>query len=353
MRIRHIGDESASVRAGGLNTYVTGLSSALCGQGVDSDIQVVGQAAPGEVEVHPVESPLLRRMIAHRTAMRDAAADLVDVHFAVYGELAPANQRCIAHFHGPWAAEAAEQGRSVGGRTRDALERRVLRRSERVVVLSNYMAHLVITRHGLDPSRVIVIKPGLDLDRFGLASQTEARRRLGVPDDLPIAVSVRRLVRRTGVDLLIEAWSTAGIDGLLLIAGTGPEEDRLRSAASGMPNVRFLGAVDDTLLASVYQAADVSVMPSRTLEGFGLVALESMACGTPVIGTNVGGLPEVLEGIPGCLVVEPRVEPLAAALSKGLNGEHDRQLLRSEAETYDWRNVAARHVELYEEVLAP
>jgi glycosyltransferase involved in cell wall biosynthesis len=352
MRIRHVGDESASVRAGGLNTYVTGLSAALRGLGVDSDIQVVGNAAPGEVSVHSVESPLVRRIVAHRTAMRGAAADLVDVHFAVYAELAPSDQKYVAHFHGPWAAEAAEQGRSLGGRARNALEGRVLRRAERVVVLSKYMADLVIGLHDLDPSRIIVIRPGLDLNRFNVGSQTDARDRLELPRDIPIAVCVRRLVRRTGVDLLIDAWRSAQFDGVLVIVGTGPEEGRLRAAASGMSNVRFLGSVEDSQVVAVYQAADISVMPSRSLEGFGLAAIESLACGTPVIGTNIGGLPDVLRGFPGCPVVEPDVEPLAAALVEGLTGEHERQRLRTGAEEFDWHKVAVRHVELYEEVLS-
>jgi glycosyltransferase involved in cell wall biosynthesis len=232
------------------------------------------------------------------------------------------------------------------------VEGRLLRRAERVVVLSRYTAGLAADRYGVEPARIAVIPPGVDLDRFQPGDRSAARARLGIADGVAVAVTVRRLVRRTGVDLLLEAWRRApGPDGaVLLIAGTGVEGDRLRAEAAGMDSVRFLGAVDDAELADLYRAADVSVVPSRSLEGFGLVVLESLACGTPVVGTTVGGLPEVLADRPGCLAVEPTAEALAEGLALALAAQPDRAAARAAVESCDWATAASAHAALYRQL---
>jgi glycosyltransferase involved in cell wall biosynthesis len=176
------------------------------------------------------------------------------------------------------------------------------------------------------------------------------RRRLGIPEHAFVAVSVRRLVRRMGLDVLIDAWADRVAelppDSLLLIAGDGPVRDELeaqidRRGLSG--SVVLLGKVTEEDLVALYQAADVNVIPTRAHEGFGLVALEAAACGTPSIVTAVGGLPEAISGLDASLIVQPDD---AAALGDRLVARHalpGPEAARSYAEGFNWEGVAARH----------
>jgi glycosyltransferase involved in cell wall biosynthesis len=138
---------------------------------------------------------------------------------------------------------------------------------------------------------------------------------------------VRRLVRRMGLEELLEAVKFAKIavpDMLVMIGGHGPLTGELkqRAEAEGVAaHVRFAGFVPDDALPAAYRAADISVVPSVALEGFGLVVAESLAAGTPAIVTNVGGLPETIETLaPQCIVREPGAKALAAVLVEALRG---------------------------------
>src|SRR5438105_14076750 len=114
-----------------------------------------------------------------------------------------------------------------------------------------------------------------------------------------------------GLDILVEAWAIvvrAHQDAVLALVGDGESRGSLERMALQLglsDNIRFLGKVDDRELVHWYRAADVSVIPSVALEGFGLVILESLACGTPVIGTDVGGIPEALRPLAPTLIVPP------------------------------------------------
>jgi glycosyltransferase involved in cell wall biosynthesis len=172
-----------------------------------------------------------------------------------------------------------------------------------------------------------------------------------------VVLAVRRLVHRMGLGDLVEAWWLAGLGdygGQLLIVGTGPERAGLerRVAELGLSDsVRLLGAVPDNLLVEAYRAADVCAVPSAELEGFGLVVLESLACGTPVVATDVGGLPEVLDELQPDLVVPPaRPDLLGARLLDAARGSRPLpgpEVCRTFAERHSWDLVAERHERLY------
>jgi glycosyltransferase involved in cell wall biosynthesis len=158
-----------------------------------------------------------------------------------------------------------------------------------------------------------VLPPGVDLEHFVPGSRAASRDRLGLPQTAHVVVSVRRLVPRMGLDVLLEAAAMVESPLVLVIGGEGPERPALERHASELGlNVRFVGRVDDRELADIYRAADVSVVPSVALEGFGLVVLEALACGTPVLASDVGGLGEALAGLDPTLVVPP-AQPCALA----------------------------------------
>ena len=151
--------------------------------------------------------------------------------------------------------------------------------------------------YGVRADRVRVVPGGVDAARYDRPRPTsEAKALLGWPQDRPVVVAVRRLAQRMGLDNLIRAMPevTRRVpEALLMIAGRGPQRSELDAqvAALGLAdNVRFLGFIADDDLPLVYRAADIAVMPSRELEGFGLTAVEALAAGTPVLVTPVGGL---------------------------------------------------------------
>ncbi len=313
-----------------------------------------------------LDRPLPARLLAMRAAAARAAqsADVVDVHFALYALLpiltTMARRRpLVVHFQGPWADESAiSGGRRSSVAAKRAVERLVYRRAQRIVVLSDAFADIVTQRYGVDPERVEVIPPGVDLERFHPGDRTAARARFGLAPSTFVVVAARRLERRMGLDSLLDAWAELEPqlpEAQLLLAGDGPERDQLERRRLGLrrpDSVRLLGRVSDDELVALYQAADCSVLPTRALEGFGLAALESMACGTPAIVSRVGGLPSAVVDLDPTLVVAPdRVGELADRLRRAAMGDlPERDDTRRHAERFAWSKVAERHVALYREV---
>jgi glycosyltransferase involved in cell wall biosynthesis len=293
--------------------------------------------------------------------------DVVDVHFALYGVAGVLAARVggrplMVHFHGPWADESAVEGqRSVRLRAKRALERAVYRRASCHVVLSHAFKRLLVERYGVSPWTVEVVPPAVDLGHFSPGARGEARERLGIPASAQVAVSVRRLTPRMGLDDLLRAWSRLPRDDAqLVIAGTGPDRARLEGLARDLgltASVRFFGSVPEDRLPDVYRAADVCVLPSRALEGFGLVALEALACGTPVIVADTGGLPEAVAGLGDDLVVPvgdeaALAERLAAAFA-GSRPLPPAERCRAHAERFSPARLVERHRDLYRSLLRP
>jgi glycosyltransferase involved in cell wall biosynthesis len=156
-------------------------------------------------------------------------------------------------------------------------------------------------------------------------SRASARARLGWPEHAHVLLCVRRLVRRMGLDRLIEAMPAicgAEPGTMLMIAGRGAEQARLQKLAETCgvaPNIRFLGFLPEADLPLAYRAADINVVPSTALEGFGLTAAEALATGTASMVTPVGGLPEVVASLSPELVFRSAdIADIAHGLIAGL-----------------------------------
>ena len=320
----------------------------------------------------PESDPLGRRLGAARRAtmnvLRATSPDLIAAHFALYA--APVwdrvgDQPFVVHFHGPWAAESAVEGGSpLVTCAKHAMERAVYRRADRLIVLSGAFRDVLCTSYGIDPERVRIVPGGVEADRFNTGlTRREARLRLGWPTDRPLVLSVRRLARRMGLDRLIAALGIVRErepEVLLLIAGRGPiaEELQAQVTAAGLDNhVRFLGFVPDDDLPVAYRAADLSIVPTTALEGFGLTTVESLAAGTPVLVTPSCGLPEVVWDLDPRLIL-PSAEP--GALAEGIAGALDGTSGLPDAaacqdyarDRFSWRCVAEQTRAVYQEVLA-
>jgi glycosyltransferase involved in cell wall biosynthesis len=356
---------------GGLNRYFREL---LEHQPQASGI-VIGPAGgcPSRVAAVSRHDALLpRRLLAFSVAARRAARDVtvIDAHFALYA-LLPLLSRplralpVVVHFQGPWADEhvAQDDASALRRSVRRALERAVYRRAQRVVVLSSAFRRLLVERYRVLPWRIRVEPPGVDLERFYPGDRARARDRLGLESCSFVAVSVRRLVSRMGVDTLIDAWARALPDlparARLLVAGDGPQRRELegRIARGGLTeSIRLLGQVDDDALVDLYRAADVGIVPTRSFEGFGLVVIEAAACGTPTIVTRVGGLPEAVDGLDRSLAVAAGDVPaLTARIARAAlpDGLPSRAATRRFAERYSWHDVADRNRAVQHEALVP
>lgn len=297
----------------------------------------VSQATNGRVvSFAPEGAGMMTRLIGARKTiselLKSAKPDIIGSHFALYA--APALDLCkgipkVTHFHGPWAAESMQEGSSSGAAfAKVKVEDYVYRNSERVIVLSKAFAELAATRYSIRPEVIRIVPGSVDIERFSLAETREtARLRLGLPTDRPILISVRRLVQRMGLSNLIQsmnAISEAIPDVLLCIGGVGPLRQSLEQqvqAENLTKHVRFLGYIEEEALPYLYRAADINVVPTLALEGFGLVAAEALAAGTPSMVTPVGGLPEVVASLsPNLVFASSLVVDLAEGLIAGLLG---------------------------------
>ena len=360
--------------AGGLNRVYRELVRELSRSGVELHGLVAGSAdvardSDGRVHAFaPSGAPVLARMAMLRAAasewLRDRPGAVIASHFALNAlPVLPHARRhpLVVHFQGPWGDESRVEG--AGPLTvlaKATAEWLVYAHASRAIVLSTAFRDVLARRFRVPLDRIDVVPGGVDVDRFAIAaSRAECRRTLGWPTDRPIVLCVRRLVRRVGVDTLVEAAAALRArvpEALVLIAGRGPLQAELeaRIATLGLErHVRLVGFLPDDLLPTAYRAADLSVVPTAALEGFGLVTVESLAAGTPCVVTPVGGLTDVVAPFAPQLVAEsPTAGDVAHVLVRALRGDvalpDAARCERYAREGYDWPIVAARVRRVYE-----
>ncbi len=200
---------------------------------------------------------------------------------------------------------------------------------------------------GEAPSRIVTLRNGVDLERFSPGERSAARARLGLTGFT--LLSVGSLIPRKGHELIIEALADLP-DAQLLIAGSGPMRSELEKVAreKGVAaRVRFLGEIAHDALTDAYRAADIFVLASSR-EGWANVLLEAMACGTPVVATNVNGTPEVVRDPKlGLLVQERSASALANAVKRLQVLSPDRSAVRRYAEQFSWSDTARANKALF------
>jgi glycosyltransferase involved in cell wall biosynthesis len=330
---------------------------------------------------------------AVRRAVSGWRPDVLDLHqpHAAYHALALeelADIPAVYTFHSSWADEMRIRGGAfalfapIAGR----VEAAAIDHVNRVVVLSEYSRRRVAA---IVPRVEAEIVPGgVDLDRFALKPERPrqappksaihgAGGRVGAsvlggdrmsqnaegtaspPVAAPPAIlTVRNLVRRMGLDALIDAaimLKDSGVAFELGIGGEGPLNQELRERARPLGAAcRFLGRIPEERLAEYYRAADLFVLPTAAIEGFGLVILEAFASGTPVLGTPIGAIPELVglqgdgylsTGITALEIADAirhfltRTDPIAPAALRGL------------AEAYSWTRRAEAMTRIYEHLV--
>jgi glycosyltransferase involved in cell wall biosynthesis len=229
------------------------------------------------------------------------------------------------------------------------IERRCLARSQYLTAFSEFTKDLLSQVHGERLARKVTVVPGwVDLSRFKIvADRQSAKLQLDWPTDRPLLFTLRRLVSRMGIDRLLRAARKLldrGLDFQLMIGGAGPLRGSLETLARDLDltgRVRFLGYVPDSRLPLMYGACDAFVLPSAALECFGLIAIEALACGRPVLASPLAAIPEILNRFePRWMARSASEEAIADLLANFLLGRlpiHPAENLRA---------VVARHYDI-------
>ena len=210
----------------------------------------------------------------------------------------------------------------------------------------------LIRHYGALPERIGVVPCGVNLEQFNLVNKENARQYLGLGND-KIILFVGRIDPLKGIDKLIQAIPyLRNIQGLKLMVIGGGEQNqheieqlqKLARSLNIQDSVVFLGLIKHEQLPYFYSAADVCVVPSY-YESFGLVALESLACGTPVVATDVGNLKSVIrQGETGYVVTDNApnhlADKIALLLSRPITDTESALLIRASVSGYSWSNIA-------------
>ena len=381
---------------GGMNVYVREVARALGHLGFEIDvftrsqdpaIPEVVQLGPGARVIHVSAGParpiaraavadhleeFAERMEGFRTRER-VRYDLVHSHYWLSGlaglDLARSWDVPLVHmFHtlGAIKNAVARGSNDTEPEERLAAEIRIAKEADRIVA-SNLVERADLAWHlGADPGRVAVIPCGVDVELFRPRSTAPARARLGL-DAEHVLLFVGRLTPIKGLETLLRALSVLRADGLsaarltlLVVGGTKGEEagsGHLRRLAHDLGIggwVDFRGPQPQAVLTDYYAAADVCLIPSR-YESFGMVALEAMASGVPVIASRAGGLAlTVQDGVTGRLVPEGDVAALAQAVAGLLADDPARHALGVRAvewaRRFAWPSVGRSLADLYAEL---
>ncbi len=391
---------------GGMNVYVRELSSALARAGVICDVYTrawsddlaptldiepgfrvhhvaAGPPAPLAKEallgvVDEFTDGVLKSMTAAGTLAGDDGLpfDAVHANYWLSGIAGHAikhqlNLPLVSTFHtlDRVKAEASpEEVEAHSSHLRAEAEAAIIRCSDTVLASCSVEAAQISDLYGADPSRIRIVAPGVDHAFFGPGDRAQARRALELPADGPLLLFVGRIQPLKGVAVAVATLASVVRDEpdarLVVVGGpSGPHGDEEVERITGL--VDSLGLADKVLfvpprphelLSTYYRAADVCLVPSRS-ESFGLVALESAACGTPVVASDVGGLRSLVDhGRTGYLVEEADPEAYAAwvrqILAEPLLAERLSTGSVMRARRYTWNRAAHLLVDIYSDLTA-
>jgi D-inositol-3-phosphate glycosyltransferase len=392
---------------GGMNVYVREACRALGRLGVATDIftrrthpgepettalgprtrlVTIAAGRPAVLEKHEYPGHLEEflngvRAFASRQGRPPAA---LQSHYWLSGWVA---ERLAREWDVPWFHTAHTLGRVKNARAaegavleseqRIAAEQRIVLLSDVLIASTQAEADDLIALYGAPAAKVEVVPAGVDSQVFRPRRVTDLRRRLGL-SRARVVLFVGRLERLKGVETLLKAFAMledlrpGGLPATLLVIGGDSTNGRLESQAQAgearrlsqraralgiAGTVRFLGPVAHEDLASYYCLADVTIVPSFT-ESFGLVALESQACGTPVIASRVGGLALLVkDGVTGFTIAGRSESQFAARIAQVLDDRALRRELgrrgRLWAQSYTWERTGTRLARLYMEQAVP
>jgi D-inositol-3-phosphate glycosyltransferase len=386
--------------AGGMNVYVRDLALYLGREGIHLDVFTRSQDEHVPHVLHDLgfanrvahiqagpEHPLPRQELAcfipefaqkvqEFADKKSLKYDLIHSHYWMSGLAAEELKKewdvpVIQMFHtlGKLKQQVAQNDEEKEGEYRIKGELRSIQVADKIVASTSTEKEQLVTLYNADPGKINIIPPGVDLSRFYPIPPDEAKEFIGIPFDRKMLLFVGRIEPLKGIKTLLRAIGHLSDNGqteenlcVAVIGGEledqdGDESDEMKLLCDlrdhyGLKEiVTFLGKRSQDSLPYYYSAAEMVIMPSH-YESFGMVALESMACGTPVIASNVGGLIHLVEdGVTGYHV--PVEDPVA--LSKRISGLLQDKALRYRmghdafafAKKYSWENITHQVLEMY------
>ena len=392
--------------SGGMNVYVRELARELGRRGVEVDVFTrwrekddprIQPLGPNARVVHIQSGPMgywpkmdvydhlaeFTTKLEEQVAAEGRSYDLIHSHYWLSAEVARTlgprwRVPRIQMFHtlGLVKREVMDEDLDGESDVRIAIEQRAVRESAAIVAASDIEVGELLDLYDADRGKLHVIPCGVDPNVFRPIRQVDAREKLGRDQCERLILFVGRIEQIKGIDVLLRALGLLFFrhpelrtDVCLVVVGgaldpgdDAPETEKILELRRLVhqhrmeANVAFVGSRDQESLALYYAAADVCAVPSLT-ESFGLVALEAMACGTPVVGTRVGGLQKLIEdGESGLLVPAGDYQALAEAIAQVLTDPRLRMHLahgaRDRAEHYTWKSVGDQIEALYAEILA-
>jgi D-inositol-3-phosphate glycosyltransferase len=264
----------------------------------------------------------------------------------------------VVTFHTLGAVKNATAGVEREPELRISAETRLVKTCDRVVASTEEEKELLEAYYGASSDSIAVVPCGVNLGTFLPTDKTAARRSLNLGLAERVLLFVGRFAPSKGADRLLEAVSHLrehpGLK-LIMVGGDGrqsPEAQNLKKLSTdwGVEDaVIFAGSVEQDRLPTYYNAADLLVIPSR-YESFGLVALESLACGTPVVTTRVGAMPSILqEGRTGHIVQNGSPRLLTEGIAGLLAGSNipSAEAIRSSVLNFGWDRIAAAMLDQY------
>ena len=395
-------DQPGGGDAGGMNVYVCEVAKRLADLGVEveiftratsSDLPTSVELAPGVTVRHITSGPyegldkndLPAQLCAFTNGVMRVEAthepgyfDLVHSHYWLSGQVGwLAKERWgVPLVHSMHTMAKVKNASLAEGDTPEPTSRvigeaQVVDNADRLIASTDDEARQLVDLYDADPARVMTIAPGVDLDVFTPGDPVAARRRLGLQPDAVLLLFVGRIQPLKAPDVLLRAAArlVAGDPDLrerLVVAvvggpsGTGlahPEHLQKLAGSLGIADfTRFVPPVAQATLADYYRAASVTVVPSYT-ESFGLVAVESQACGTPVVAAGVGGLlTAVADGRSGVLVDGHNPADYADAIGRIIAVPSLREQLAvagvEHARKFGWGATAGRVLDVYAEAIA-
>ncbi len=391
-------------KTGGMNVYVRDFSRELAHNGIEVDVftrsedecqpMVCHDLGDGARVIHipaGLQQPIPVNKISDHleefssglidfTRRENLRYDLIHSHYWLSGivaeNVAPTwgDIPIIQMFHtlGHMKNRIAQSERERAPDLRIAGERRVLATADRIIAATRAEYAQLHWLYAADMDKVDVIPPGVDVNRFSPIDKNDAKRIVGLESDHRNILFAGRIEPLKGIDTLLSAMSLIqehspeAIENVsVTIIGGDPWSDdptdemtrlqELRQELGVTDVVTFLGAKDQDVLPNYYAAAEMVVMPSH-YESFGLVALESMAMGTPVIASEVGGLAFLVkDGENGFLVPSRDPEALAERIYTLLMDDDRRHQLGAKAlehaQGYAWPKIVQRMIAVYEELI--
>jgi len=375
-------------KVGGSYRYLAGLSRELVRRGHNIHV-IVPKIEDGLSDTETINSVTIHRYRYSKTSplinlisqiinsrkifnkiLTEAKPSLINFHHAL-PSLGIVKLKSIKNipkvftFYGPWGEEyRARDNTSLLSNIHTKLmlffEKYVISKCRSVLVLSEFSKFQLKEIHGIPSERIFVIPSGLDISSFSPGDKMAARKRLNISEDSKILLTIRRLDPRMGLDVLLRAFKivAAKVNGVrLLIGGTGPSLSaliKLRDELELTDSVDFIGHISEENLPYYYRAADISILPSRELEGFGIMTIESLSCGTPIIGTPVGGTVEILEKVDKRLLFKDnQIGHMAEKIISVISGEEKNILSEGDRyrkiieENYRWDYIAQRAEDYY------